>query len=64
MKLGYQFLPYIVPPSVTVQQAAGPDESLGFLLSGTLVLLPLILIYTGYSYWVFRGKVRAGESYH
>ncbi|MGE0232057.1 MAG: cytochrome d ubiquinol oxidase subunit II [Flavobacteriaceae bacterium] len=62
--LAISFYPYIVPPSVTVHQAAGPDESLGFLLVGALILLPLILAYTAYSYWVFRGKVRAGESYH
>ena len=52
--------PYIVPRAVTVWQAAAPDESLGFLLVGTAVLVPIILAYTGYSYWVFRGKVGLG----
>jgi len=33
-------------------------------LVGTLFLVPLILAYTGYAYWVFRGKVRPGEGYH
>jgi cytochrome bd ubiquinol oxidase subunit II len=33
-------------------------------LAGTAVLLPLILSYTGYVYWLFRGKVRAGHGYH
>lgn len=54
------FFPYIVPSSVTLWQAAGPDASLKFLLAGAVVLLPIILGYTIYSYWVFRGKV--GES--
>jgi cytochrome d ubiquinol oxidase subunit II len=56
--------PYVVPRAVTVWQAAAPDESLGFLLVGTAVLLPLILGYTAYSYWVFRGKVDPDSSYH
>ena len=56
--------PFIVPRAVTVWQAAAPDKSLAFLLAGTAVLLPIILAYTAYSYWVFRGKVRVGEAYH
>ena len=40
------------------------DSSLLFLLVGASVLLPLILAYTAYSYWVFRGKIREGEGYH
>jgi cytochrome d ubiquinol oxidase subunit II len=62
--LGISLFPKIVPPSVTIWQAAAPPESQGFLLAGTLVLLPLVLFYTGYVYWVFRGKVREGEGYH
>ena len=58
------FFPYMVPPSITLWQAAAPDRSLGFLLVGALILLPIILAYTGYAYWVFRGKVRPGEGYH
>ena len=58
------FFPYLVPPSIDLWQAAAPDKSLEFLLVGTLVLLPIILTYTGYAYWVFRGKVRPGEGYH
>ena len=34
------------------------------MLVGTLVLLPLILGYTAYVYWLFRGKIGPGESYH
>ena len=41
-----------------------PPESQGFLLIGALPLLPLILAYTAYNYWVFRGKVRPGTGYH
>ncbi len=58
------FFPYMVPPGITLWQAAAPDKSLGFLLVGALILLPIILAYTGYAYWVFRGKVRPGEGYH
>jgi len=58
------FYPYMVPPGITLWQAAGPDSSLAFLLVGALILLPIILVYTGYAYWVFRGKVRPGEGYH
>ena len=62
--IGISFYPYIVPTSVTIRQAAAPDNSLAFLLVGALVLLPLIIAYTAYAYWVFRGKVRPGEGYH
>ena len=58
------FYPYIVPSSVTIWAAAAPDKSLFFLLAGSLVLLPMILAYTAYSYWVFRGKVKLAEGYH
>lgn len=58
------FYPYIVPPSVTIQQAAAPDSSLRFLLVGALILIPIILAYTAYAYWVFRGKVDPEEGYH
>ena len=58
------FFPYIVPSSVTIWEAAAPDNSLRFLLAGSLVLLPMILLYTAYSYWVFRGKVTTSEGYH
>jgi len=58
------FFPYIVPSSITLWEAAAPDNSLSFLLVGAVVLIPLILIYTVYSYWVFRGKVSAVTAYH
>ena len=55
--IGISFYPYIVPPSITIWDAAAPDSSLSFLLVGALVLIPMILGYTAYAYWVFRGKV-------
>ena len=62
--LAISFYPHIVPNSVTIWDAAAPDGSLEFLLVGAVVLIPLILAYTGYSYWVFRGKVNAAGGYH
>ena len=62
--LGISFYPYIVPPSLTIRSAAAPDGSLGFLLVGAAILIPLILAYTAWSYWVFRGKVDTSASYH
>jgi cytochrome d ubiquinol oxidase subunit II len=62
--LGISLFPYIAPPSVTIWDAAAPAESQAFLLVGAAVLIPIILCYTGYAYWVFRGKVRPGMHYH
>jgi cytochrome d ubiquinol oxidase subunit II len=58
------FYPYLVPTSVTLWEAAAPEKSLAFLLTGAAVLIPLILGYTAYSYWVFRGKVDTAVGYH
>jgi cytochrome bd ubiquinol oxidase subunit II len=58
------WFPYIVPPSLTLWQTAAAPASQLFMLVGTLVLLPLIFAYTAYVYWLFRGKVKPGESYH
>ncbi|MEI2418440.1 cytochrome d ubiquinol oxidase subunit II [Orrella sp. JC864] len=62
--LGISFYPYLVPGALTIHDAAAPDSSLVFLLWGALILLPMILAYTGYAYWVFRGKVDPEEGYH
>jgi cytochrome bd ubiquinol oxidase subunit II len=62
--IGISFYPYIVPPSLLIWEAAAPDASLKFTLVGTLVLVPLILAYTAYAYWVFRGKIDPSEGYH
>ena len=56
--------PYLVPPSLTVWDTAAAPARQIFMLVGTLVMLPIILAYTAFIYWVFRGKVRPGESYH
>ena len=50
--------PLIVPPSVTLWDAAAAPKAQAFMLVGTLLLLPVILLYVAWSYWVFRGKVR------
>ena len=62
--LGISVYPYIVPPGITIWDAAAPPASQAFLLVGAVVLVPIILIYTGYAYWVFRGKVQHGVGYH
>src|SRR5436305_13287263 len=54
----------ILPGHYTLDQAAASESTQAFLLVVTLFLLPVILFYTGWSYWVFRGKVRADGSYH
>jgi cytochrome bd ubiquinol oxidase subunit II len=56
--------PYLVPPSLTVWETAAAPASQIFMLLGTLFLLPIILGYIGFIYWLFRGKVREGETYH
>lgn len=56
--------PYLVPPTLTIWQTAAVPASQIFMLLGTLVLLPVILGYITFVYWLFRGKVREGEGYH
>ena len=62
--LAVSLFPYVVPHSLTLWDAASAPEGQAFLLIGTLFLIPVIFVYTGWSYWVFRGKVRADTSYH
>jgi cytochrome d ubiquinol oxidase subunit II len=62
--LGISLWPHIIPPVVSIWQAASPPQSQGFALVGALFIIPFILMYTAWSYYVFRGKVRAGEGYH
>ena len=57
-------VPYLVPPEITVWDAAAHPSTQLFLLIGTCLLLPMILGYTVFVYWTFRGKVRHGEGYH
>ncbi|KMM75077.1 ubiquinol oxidase subunit II [Xanthomonas sp. NCPPB 1128] len=56
--------PNIVPPGLTIWEAASPPSSQGFVLVGLAVLLPVILGYTAWSYRVFRGKITADTGYH
>jgi cytochrome d ubiquinol oxidase subunit II len=56
--------PMVVPYRFTLWEAASSPSTQAFLLVGTLFLLPIILAYVGWSYWVFRGKVRADLGYH
>ncbi|WP_150305301.1 cytochrome d ubiquinol oxidase subunit II [Pseudomonas saliphila] len=56
--------PYVIPPNFTLWDAASAPESQLFLLLGVLFVIPIILVYTAWAYWVFRGKVKVGEGYH
>jgi cytochrome d ubiquinol oxidase subunit II len=67
--LGYSGLaislwPNIIPPGVSFRQAAAPAESQAFALVGAVLIIPVILAYTGWAYYVFRGKVSGSEGYH
>ena len=62
--LGISLWPNIIPPAISLWEAASPPQSQGFALVGALFILPFILGYTAWSYYVFRGKVRVGEGYH
>lgn len=56
--------PNIVPPSLSIWDAAAPPQSLGFTLVGALLIMPMIIGYSSWAYYVFRGKVKVGEGYH
>ncbi|MDB5422201.1 MAG: cytochrome d ubiquinol oxidase, subunit [Brevundimonas sp.] len=58
------FAPYVVPYALDFRQAAAPDNALGLMLVGTAVILPLILMYTAWVYFVFRGKIDEEAGYH
>ena len=62
--LGISIWPNIIPPSITIWQAASPASSQAFMLVGGLLIIPVILGYTFWSYYVFRGKIKADEGYH
>lgn len=61
--LAVSIFPDVIPGRVSIYQAAAPGVSQGFMLVGAMVLIPVILAYTGWAYWVFRGKVGAA-GYH
>jgi cytochrome d ubiquinol oxidase subunit II len=56
--------PNLLPPDLSIWKAAAPPQSQGFVLAGTLFMLPAVLGYTWWSYSVFRGKVAADSGYH
>jgi cytochrome d ubiquinol oxidase subunit II len=56
--------PYIVPPLLTIWQAAAAPATHVLMLMGTLVMLPIILGYMIFVYWIFGGMLREGEGYH
>ncbi|CUS48877.1 MAG: cytochrome d ubiquinol oxidase subunit II CydB [Idiomarinaceae bacterium HL-53] len=56
--------PFVVPPNYTLWDAASAHESQLFLLLGLLFVIPIVLVYTAWTYWVFRGKVKAEHGYH
>lgn len=62
--LGISLWPNIIPPDVSIWEAASPPQSQGFTLVGALLIIPIILVYTGWAYYVFRGKITHGEGYH
>jgi cytochrome d ubiquinol oxidase subunit I len=61
---GISVWPNVVPPAMSIWDAAGPPQSLGFTLVGALLVIPMILGYTAWGYYVFRGKVDASRGYH
>lgn len=62
--LGISLWPNIIPPSISIWEASSPPQSQGFTLVGALLIIPIILAYTIWAYYVFRGKVKHGEGYH
>jgi len=62
--LAASFMPYVVPYAFDFRQAAAPENALGLMLVGTVLILPAILGYTAWVYWVFRGKVDTESGYH
>ena len=61
--LGVTIFPYVVPPGITIWDAAAPERSQIFMLVGVAITMPLIIAYTVWAYWVFRGKV-GEDGYH
>ena len=62
--LGISLWPHAIPPSITIWDAASPYESQIFMLVGTVLILPVVLGYTAWTYYVFRGKVSHDDGYH
>lgn len=62
--LGISLWPNVIPPSIDIWTASSPVSSQGFALVGALLIIPIILTYTAWSYYVFRGKVNIEDGYH
>lgn len=62
--LSLSLWPYLVPPLLDYRTAAAPESSLLFMLIGVALILPVILIYTGWNYYVFRGKVHKDSQHY
>ena len=62
--LGISIWPHLIPPAISLWDAAAPPQSLGFMLVGALFIIPIILVYTFWSYYVFRGKISHEHGYH
>jgi cytochrome d ubiquinol oxidase subunit II len=62
--LAISLWPNLIPPEITIYEAAAPRSSQIFLLVGVLILMPILLVYVGYTYWVFRGKIAEDVGYH
>ncbi len=61
--IGISLWPHILPPDLSIWQVAAPRSSQMFVLIALICALPMVLIYTAYAYWVFRGKVGPGSGY-
>ncbi|EHL30820.1 cytochrome d ubiquinol oxidase subunit II [Legionella drancourtii] len=64
MGLAISLWPNIIPPNISMRDVAAPEQSMGFALVGALFIIPFILVYTSWAYYVFRGKVNSNEGYH
>jgi cytochrome d ubiquinol oxidase subunit II len=63
--LAISFWPYMIPFSITIEEAAAPHSSLAFMFWGEgLFVFPLMLVYIAISYTVFRGKVSATSGHY
>ena len=62
--LAISLFPYIVPFAMAPADAAAADNALMLMLAGALVMLPVVLAYTAYVYWIFRAKVSEDGAYH
>jgi cytochrome d ubiquinol oxidase subunit II len=61
---GISLWPNIIPPDISIWEASSPPQSQGFTLVGTLIIIPIILGYTIWAYYVFRGKVKHGDEFY